>query len=118
MFINPLIIPIVKDGLPFYKFIKIVNISIFIASILFLVIINYKIVNINLKKLPTILFQILLFIINLFLVGFSKEENIIELFIYVMGYLPMISVFIILLYIFNPYKKKSISIRIKNVKQN
>ena len=118
IFSNPLILPIVKDGLPFYKFIKIVNISIFIASILFLVIINYKIVNINLKKLPTILFQILLFIINLFLVGFSKEENIIELFIYVMGYLPMISVFIILLYIFNPYKKKSISIRVKNIKQD
>ena len=106
MFINPLIIPIVKDGLPFYECINIVNIAIFVASMIFLVLIHFKIITINLKKLSTILFQVPLFFFNLFLVGFSKEENIFELFMFVLGYLPMISVLIISFYIFKPTKKK------------
>ena len=106
MLTNPLIIPIVKDGLSFYKFIKIVNIVIFVASILFIVMIYFKLIAINFKKISTILFQVPLFFFNLFLVGFSKEENIFELFIFVLGYLPMISVLIISFYIFKPTKKK------------
>ena len=86
--------------------IKIVNIVIFVASILFIVMIYFKLIAINFKKISTILFQVPLFFFNLFLVGFSKEENIFELFIFVLGYLPMISVLIISFYIFKPTKKK------------
>lgn len=95
---SPLIVPILKDGLTYYKFIRVSNIIIFFISILFLIGTHYNIIKFNMKKLYTILFQILLFVANLFLVGFSKEEDIFELFMFVWGFLPLTLLIITLFY--------------------